>query len=249
MKVADYLTAMCWCSRVEVEIPVSWVAAGQTKACDYPGCGPGCQMAPPEDEPDDPYDEVVEIPTRKWKMNKFSPARYDTKVDSTPGLPRRPDSVSLLIGEGLCACGCGETLTGRKARFRMGHDAKLKGKLTRAHAAQVTVSLVEESTGVADVLDPLEYADRFSTDKMDWRKYVTDSAAKVAERRGTIDRDAAQRRVMEKAASSDNVVKVGRWDKTDSVAVIYRVDGGHEVEYVDEQGRIRQQFVANQEAS
>lgn len=245
MRVADYLTAVCWCSRVEVEIPVSWVHEGRTKACEDPGCGPGCQMAPEPDEEPDPYDEIVEVPTRKVKMNKFSPARYDTSIDSTPGLPRRAESVSLLIGEGLCACGCGETLTGKKARFRMGHDAKLKGKLTRAHSASITIALIEETTGAAEVLEPLAYADRFSTDKADWRKIVTDSAAKVAERRGTIDRRQAERAVLERAAS-DGAVRVGRWDKTDSVAAIYRLPTGeYEVEFVDEVGVIRQQKVAS----
>lgn len=173
-------------------------------------------------------------------MNKFSPARYDPAVDSTKGLPRRSDSVSLLIGTGLCACGCGDTPSGKKAKFCMGHDARLKGVLTRVHSAGLEVALVEETTGTAEVLDPLVYADRFSTAKVDWRQLVLDAAAKIADRRGTIDRRAAERRVLERAAS-DGAVRIGRWDKTDSVAAIYQLEGGnYEVEYVDNVGRIRQ---------
>lgn len=172
-------------------------------------------------------------------MNKFSPARYDPAVDSTRGLPRRPDSVSLLVGTGLCACGCGDAPSGRKAKFCMGHDARLKGVLTRAYSAGLDIALIEETTGSAEVLEPLDYAERFSTPKVDWRKLVTDAAAKIAQRRGSIDKRASERKVLERAVT-DGAIKTGRWDKTDSVAAIYALpDGAYEVEYVDEVGRIR----------
>ena len=35
----------------------------------------------------------------------------------------------------LCECGCGETVKGKKARFVVGHDAKLKGRLLAAFDA------------------------------------------------------------------------------------------------------------------
>lgn len=240
MKIADYLNAVCWCGRREVEIPVSWVSQGRTSSCDYPGCGPGCEMVGSDDEYDDedPYEEPVEKPTRKWKMNKYSPARYDPKVDSTPGLPRRADSVSLLVGTGLCACGCGMAPAGKKARFCMGHDARLKGVLARAQSAGVSVALVEESDGSTEVIDPLTYAGRFSTPKVDWVKLTQDAVAKIAERRGGIDRRAAERRLLADAAAN-GAVRIGRWDKTDSVAAIYRGESGFEVEFVDELGRIK----------
>lgn len=242
MKVADYLTSVCWCSRTEVEIPVAWVSQGMTSSCAHPGCGPGCEMVA-ECESDDPYDEADTVPAeprKKWKMNKYSPARYNPVDDSTPGLPRREDSVSLLVGEGLCACGCGDTPSGKKAKFCMGHDARLKGKLTRAYSAHVSVALVEETTGTAEVVDPLTYAARFSTPKVDWEKLVRDAAAKIAQRRGKIDKRAAERKILERAAT-DGAIRVGRWEKTDSAAAIYQLeDGGYEVEYVDEVGRIRQ---------
>lgn len=242
MKVEDYATATCWCDRTEVEIPVSWIREGQTLSCG-PGCGPGCTMAPPIDEPDDPYDEV-DRPRKRWKMNKYSPARYDPADDSTPGLPKRTDAVSLLIGDGLCACGCGDHPAGRKAKFCMGHDARLKGRLTRAYSAHVQIALVEESTGTATLIDPLDYADRFSTDKVDWRKLITDGAAKIAERRGGIDKRAAEREILARAARDENVVRVGKWDQTDSAAAIYKLpEGGFEVEYVDDLGRVATQKV------
>ena len=239
MKVNEYLKAQCWCARTEMEIPVAWLLEGQTGSCG-PGCGPGCQMV--ESDSDDPYDKP---PREKkvWKMHKFSPARYDPIDDSTDGLPWRADAVSLLVGVGLCACGCGDAPAGRKAKFCMGHDARLKGKLTRAHSAGVAVALVEETTGVATVVSALEYADRFSTPKVDWRELVTVGASKIAQRRGKIDRRAAERAVLERA-TRDGAVRVGRWDKTGSAAAIYQLpDGRYKVEYVDEVGRVAEQIV------
>lgn len=239
MRVKDWLTAACWCQRSEVEIPVSMLLEGRTESCSHPGCGPGCEMV---GDTDDPYDDAP-YEKKVWKMHKFSPARYDTRDDSTEGLPHRPDAVSLLVGDGFCACGCGDAPAGKKAKFCMGHDARLKGKLTRAHSAKVQIALVQETTGVAHVIDPLEYADQFSTSKVDWRQLVLDAAGKIQERRGVIDKRAAERRVLERA-TADGAVRVGRWDKTGGAAAIYlREDGSYEVEYVDEIGRIRQQKV------
>lgn len=241
MRLNDALkvSARCYCNRVDVEIPVSWVSEGKTGSCS-PGCGPGCVMVPDEPEPDEA--DPVRM-NRKWKMNKYSPARYDPQVDSTPGLPARADAVSLVAGSGLCACGCGDNPAGRKAKFCMGHDARLKGVLMRAFSAGIDIALYEQTTGTAEVIDPLTYADRFSTEKVDWRKLVTDAADRVRERRGGVDRRAAERRVLERAAK-DGAVRVGKWDKTDSVAAIYDLgDGKVEIEFVDEVGRVRNKVV------
>lgn len=232
------VSSRCWCNRVDVEIPVGWVSQGKTGSCG-PGCGPGCEMLPDEPEPDDEPTRT----TRKWKMNKYSPARYDPSVDSTPGLPRRSDAVSLVVGIGLCACGCGNNPAGRKAKFCMGHDARLKGVLMRAYSAGLNLALVEQTTGTAEVVDPLVYADQFSTEKVNWRKLVQEAADRVRERRGGIDRRTAERAVLERAAR-DGAVRVGKWDKTDSVAAIYDLgDGKIEIEFVDDVGRVRNKIV------
>jgi hypothetical protein len=242
MKLADALiTAACWCGRDEVEVPVVWVREGRTSSCDASACVPGCELVDDDDDDSepDPYDEEPYEP-RKVKMNKFNPNKYDPRSDSTPGLPRREGSISLLVGRGLCGCGCGSAPAGNGARFLMGHDAKLKGKLARVLAARLQVALVEETTGTTEVLDPVEYAARFSTKKVDWAGLVRASADKVLERRGAVDRRAAERAVLDRA-TRDGAVRVGRWDATDSVAAIYRLDGGgYEVEFVELDGSIRQ---------
>lgn len=241
MKVKDYITSVCWCGRVEVEIPVSWVTEGLTNSCSNRGCGPGCEMVADTDD-EDPYDEPPHE-KKVYKMSKFNPSQYNPLDDSTEGLPRRADCVSLLVGPGLCGCGCGDAVSGAKANFCMGHDARLKGKLTRAAAAGCQIALVDNATGVASLKTAIEYASTFSTPKVDWAVLVQAGADKIIARRGTIDRRAAERRVLERAAR-DGAVRTGRWDKTGSVAAIYKTDDGFEVEYVDEQGRVRQTVVA-----
>lgn len=238
------LSSMCWCGRSEVEIPIDWVSSGQTASCQYTGCGPGCQYTALEaDSFDDPYDEPIVIASeqRTYKMAKFNPADYRPSDDSTPGLPARDNAVSILVGEGLCGCGCGEAPAGRGTKFLMGHDARLKGVLTRAHASQVRIALFENSTGVADVVDPLEYAARFTSTKTDWTELVQAGADKIAARRGNVDRRFAERQVLDRA-TRDGAVRVGRWEATDSVAAIYHdpVTNKYTVEYVNSVGRIEQ---------
>lgn len=236
------LSSMCWCGGAQVEIPVAWVSSGETASCGAEGCGPGCEYVDRDD--DDPYNEpiVTAAERRTYKMSKFNPTEYRPADDSTEGLPARPDVVCILVGDGLCACGCGEAPAGRGTRFCMGHDARLKGVLTRAHSAQVGIALYENSTGVADVVTALEYAARFSSTKTDWVKLVEDGAAKISARRGPDERRAAERRVLERA-SRDGAIRVGRWEATDSVAAIYLEDGKYVVEYVDAVGRIQQATV------
>lgn len=56
-------------------------------------------------------------------------ARRPLILPDGPGLARG-NKLSLLTGR-TCECGCGETV-GVRARFRPGHDAKLKSRLVDA---------------------------------------------------------------------------------------------------------------------
>lgn len=234
------LSSMCWCGSSQVEIPVSWVSLGQTDSCSL-NCGPGCEYAEPPDS-DDPYDEPIVIAEeqRTWKMSKFNPAEYDPADDSTPGLPKRRDAVTILVDAGMCACGCGEAPAGTRTRFCMGHDARLKGALTRALASKVNIA-VYAADGTNEVVSPTEYAARFSSAKTDWVTLIEDGAAKIAARRGVTDARAAEREVIARAAR-DGAIRVGKWGSTGYAAAIYHdpETGKHTVEYVDEVGRIQQ---------
>lgn len=85
-------------------------------------------------------------------MPRFDPAQYNPADDSTPTEHRDGydgDNTQLTIvyrEPGSCQCGCG-TPVGRKSRFSQGHDAKLRGKLTRAQLAQTPVTTVKISDG------------------------------------------------------------------------------------------------------
>jgi hypothetical protein len=131
---------------------------------------------------EDPWDHVPAKPAT-WRMGKFNPAKYHPAFDTTPGLPVRPDEVGLLVGEHLCACGCA-TESGSKAKFCMGHDVRLKGVLIRAASSEARVVLYNELDGWAETetISPLAYADRFSTEKADWRALVTASVERIIAR-------------------------------------------------------------------
>jgi hypothetical protein len=53
----------------------------------------------------------------------------------------RRKAVEIVIADGTCACGCGESVT---RTFRQGHDQRLKGILGRAHRAGDPVRIVAD---------------------------------------------------------------------------------------------------------
>lgn len=161
----------CWCSSEEVSIPVAWVKSGQTASCSRATCGPGCQQI------DDPNHEEPESHRKVYQMAKFRPAAYDPARDSSSGVRPRNDSVTLIVIDGLCKCGCEEPVEG-PILFKMGHDARLKGILIRAEVTGCAIRLVDPETGVQSVYDPLEYASEFSTPNCDWPTLVLNSARK-----------------------------------------------------------------------
>lgn len=172
--------ADCWCSQTSVAIPVQWVSEGITASCGTE-CGPGCPM-----RPSDAFETSPEAATtgKKKSMAKFNPATYDAKTDSSAGLSHggvrleHMTDLILQVSDGDCPCGCAEAPDRDKAVFRMGHDARLKGKLARAGAADVQVVIVDALRNVREITSPIEYASRFTSAKFDWAAYVTAAIAK-----------------------------------------------------------------------
>jgi hypothetical protein len=118
----------------------------------------------------------------------------------------------------------------------MGHDAKLRGKLIRAHLTQTQVQTLRVGdTGVyvneGPVIGAKLYSQRFG-----WA-----SSLDAAELR----REGKNRQVIRKALGSRRLVKVGRWDYTGQVVAVYNTKGGDEfeVEYVTKQGEIKHKRV------
>lgn len=82
---------------------------------------------------------------------------YDPTIDSSAGTAdHRPtdkdptgfDGLILRVNEGQCFCGCGESVNKGK-KFRMGHDARLKGKLIRAGRAGAEVTVLDGGGAVS----------------------------------------------------------------------------------------------------
>lgn len=93
-------------------------------------------------------------------------AEFDPAAESTAdyAVEAAKEGVVILdISGKACLCGCQEETPGR---FRPGHDAKLKGKLLRAHLAGVKVrALYDEGE---KEMTARAFAKEVSTDKHDW---------------------------------------------------------------------------------
>lgn len=125
---------------------------------------------------------------------------YDPTPDSSPGSQKYRtgkdgdgfDGLFLIVEEGQCGCGCTEAVSKGK-RFRMGHDARLKGKLIRAGRAGIEVH-VFDGGGVSSS-DPLNYAKNALSDAL---------FGKV---KAGIERPEPERKVREPKAPKDPATK------------------------------------------
>ena len=187
--------------------------------------------------------------------------------DSSPGYkygPVRAQFPAALILQvqpatdqgdpATCPCGCGSA-PGKKARFSIGHDARYKGQLVRAFAAQADIVLIDNE-GAVQVVPAAEipqYASRFSTNNHDWaratvrgaerlHKVAEAKARKAAEPKAPKQPKVATKPESEQAPESasdprigrSEVIKVGRWDKQATVVAVH--DDTLEYEYEDKSG-------------
>lgn len=173
-------------------------------------------------------------------MPRFNPNKWKPTDDSTPGLrtvdPRR---VVLHVPDGCCPCGCATPPLGAKTTFNMGHDARLRGVLIRAHLMGVEIREVSSAStleasvegGLAPTFKAEDVAARHG-----WKKYL-DAAV--------LRRDGKNREVLRKALGSERLIRVGKWDFTGQVAAVYRTNNQDmfEIEYVDPAGEIRHKRV------
>lgn len=175
-------------------------------------------------------------------MPRFNPDRYRPTDESSPGY-KTLDSSCLVLNVALdgyeqrigCPCGCGEMPLGDRAIFRMGHDARLRGKLIRAYLTGTRVRIHMDGI-LSDPKDAYEIAARY-----EWEKYLDAAVLK---------REGKNRELLRKALGSERLIKVGRWEFTGQVAAVYRtgVEDMFLVEYVNKAGDIRQARVPATEA-
>lgn len=150
-------------------------------------------------------------------MGRTNYNKYDPRTDSTPGVthPFNPDkTVVLQVVEKGCPCGCGQTAMSRGRTFAMGHDARYRGKLIRAHVAGAGVAQVtlDEKGEIVAALErtPMELAERHG-----WERYL-EEASEREENRLKLRRERANRDLTAKAIGPQigdrKLIKVGRWE-------------------------------------
>lgn len=178
-------------------------------------------------------------------MARFTMRNYDPRADSSPGTEawrpgyrNNPEGLEGLILDwrdppgsphlSPCPCGCTNPVTGKGAKFVMGHDARFKGILTRAYIAAVPVHILHNPAN-DDVLASIEsvtaeqVARKFSTERYDWVAAMKESAEKIDGAKG--HRAAmTDRRVLQLALRDHpdrKLLSVGRWEKTGHLLAIW----------------------------
>lgn len=173
-------------------------------------------------------------------MPRFTPSKYDPRNDSTVGfkdLAAQTGSVVLNTKHRTflkdddrlgCPCGCEGEPVGAKATFLMGHDARLRGKLIRAHLTD---------TGVVTLIDG-------GTERHQSAMSVAEDYGESfveALKSAVLRRDGKNREVVARALNSKRLIKVGRWQYTGQVVAIFDTSGGeeYEIEYVTKTGELK----------
>lgn len=185
-------------------------------------------------------------------MPRFNPNKWKPADDSSRDFRELDLNRVVLLrayardGRVGCPCGCGEFPEGRKATFKMGHDARLRGKLIRAHLMGVDIRyLVQEPDGRVSLVD--EEGSAWASDPMEVAKeYDWEYDLRAAELR----REGANRQLLRHALNTDRTVKVGRWEYTGQVAAVFPTSGGelYLIKYVDRAGNQREIRVPASEA-
>lgn len=186
-------------------------------------------------------------------MPRFDPKRWRPSKDSSPrhfqtAVKDKRVHLDVAVRYGNeggveygCPCGCGGWPKGQKARFAMGHDARYRGILIRAHltGTQVVRHLIPVNIPQASEAMVAESA-------LDLAKIEGESFTKAIEE-AELRRDGKNREVLAKAMAvgSDRLIKVGRWEYTGQVCAIYDTGNGaeYEIEYVTKLGEVRRRRV------
>lgn len=193
-------------------------------------------------------------------MGKFRPLQYHPKQDSSPGTtplivkagldPNK--TIALVQDDGACPCGCLSKPKGKGSTFAMGHDARLRGKLIRAHlmgfkVARIVAGKVHEESALVQAA------------RHGWEWALEDAERKEMDRvQDQLRR--ANRDVLAKATGPQighrRLIKVGRWEHTGQIMALYHIEDGDgpevELEYVTKKGeikRIRKPFAETQEVA
>lgn len=187
-------------------------------------------------------------------MPRFNEKTYDPRNDSSEGFEQEGKLVVLHQtstadgkGQTSCLCGCGHYPHGRKSQFMMGHDARFRGALIRAHLTDTPVVIVTEQEGRKNASPehhtPVPAAKVVDELGLPWEQYLESAEVRRAGK---------NRQVLAKAVGSERLIKVGRWEKTGQVIAFYEGKSPdrdeYEVEYVTKTGDVKRTRVPVAEA-
>lgn len=173
-------------------------------------------------------------------MGRFNVATWSPQSDSSPkvdydavGVSAETNVVLVFPTPRSCRCGCGETPATKTSLFAMGHDAKLRGKLIRAHLTGTPVVLVDPD-GKATTETAMSMSSPHG-----WQGYLNSAEQK----QGPTIRaklEATNRRILTAAVGPQpgerRLVRVGRWSYTGEILAVFEDGGTYEVEYASKKG-------------
>lgn len=193
-------------------------------------------------------------------MGKTNLNKYRPREDSSPGtegirtrMPQLENDVILVVRANDCLCGCTQPPAGTKSKFRMGHDARYRGKLIRAHVTGTKITIINSTTNEEDPLvvvsaDPMALAKEHG-----WSDYLT-IAAEREDARTKQKADRASQTLLEKVTGErvgdEKLIKVGRWEYTGQVVAVFEVNDGKEIvyRYVTKNGETKEHRVMSKKA-
>lgn len=180
-------------------------------------------------------------------MPRFNIKKYSPANDSSAVFAKNDSGyVDLLVDEDrgrmTCLCGCGHPPTGVKTLFCMGHDARLRGVLIRAHLVGTHIRFLNRKeqpifpTREPHPEVPSEGSAMDVAAPLGWAKYLESASARKI-RRGED--------LVKSVIGSKRLIKVGRWEYTGEVAAILSTPDGDrlEVKYLTKTGEIKTALV------
>lgn len=155
-------------------------------------------------------------------MAKFNASKYDPAKDSSRGSKPTPEQgVVLVVEEGQCPCGCGQSPKSPKRTFVQGHDARLRGILTRAHLTGTSVTVItggKAKTGTAlAAAKPHAFATQVKEAAEREKERAAARDQRAAERKQKAEEAKAAKAEKAKAVKPSDLkgqrfpVKAGRW--------------------------------------
>lgn len=129
------------------------------------------------------------------------PAAYRPESDSSPqhkASAAKDGRVHIDITDGACLCGCNQKAD---ARFRPGHDAKLKGILTRAalHGVEITLHAGDATAHTT----PIKMAAKLNTPKHAWDAALVKSVERAKAAQIEAAKRAAEAKAKREAAAKE----------------------------------------------